>query len=357
MTDKNMELRFDWLTFRIRGDWFVDDVIRDLLYDFPEQYILQKGRYGYKTMKFHHFVSVMYDGYDPAMGICVDISGQGMSYLYEQGFSFIRLFQQLSMCDAAITRLDVALDCFDHELDLSLIEDCVLRRAYTSKWKKVKIIHSYDSAGVGTDIQFGVRSSLSMLRIYDKKVEQKRDDMDYWVRLEFQLRDEIASSFADTCVDFYCESIGVSRDDYTSDDFDLSFHFEDLLFPYFRGFLSYYLRFVNPIYDKSHIAHCPTLDWWDEFLDSICRKSIFLRQAKSDDYCIDKLLYNVSVRFSQSYAAFVKLFGEDRLLDILSNVEVSNPHYLDLLSRFSGCSRLQSDAFLDRYFYAEGGVY
>lgn len=243
-----MEVRFDWLTFTVPSDSF--ERINDLVYDVfgleYELFVPCRGRYGYQKGMFHENITILTDGGRDFMGVCFEISGKGCSYLYFlDGFDFKDIFKKINSFGGNISRLDVALDCFDNELDYDVIRDEIAKHNYCSKWRKARVITSYGVNGIGFDAEFGSRRSDIMLRIYDKKVESG-SDRDYWCRLELQFRHDLAYGFADTYL---------NEDEYT-------------FFDKFAGVLSYYLRFIDRIYVKD-TDKCPTLPWWDEFLEKI----------------------------------------------------------------------------------------
>lgn len=250
-----MKLRFDWLTFTIPEaamegfnglSWLVSSL-------FPFRYDVFTpcfGRYGYRKGSFYKYITILEDGTRDFMGTCFDISGQGMMFLYSlKGFSFEELFKKINSLGGSISRLDVALDCFDHELDYDEITDAIKKHNYATRWHQVKIIDSFKGGVNGRDFQFGSRRSDAMLRIYDKKAESGSDEHDYWCRVEFQFRHDMAHAFADT---------------FLNKDEDRDF------IELFLGVLCNYLRFIERKY-KNDADKCPTLDWWDRFIGHVAK--------------------------------------------------------------------------------------
>lgn len=313
-----MKCRFDWLTVTFK-DWNIDDVYRniyDLLGVDIKAFIPVRGRYGYKSGLYYEHITILYDGSVDGMGVCFDISGQGCSYLYSLSDNvdsdyFNDIFKVINSFGGNITRLDVALDCFDSEISLDDIHDAVVLHNYRTLWKSVDYTTSIrrGQSHCGRTFQFGSRRSNALLRIYDKAAEQGIDG--YWVRLELQFRNVLAHSFADT----YINSIN-----------DMEF------MEVFLGVLNHYIAFVERTSD-SNISRAKLLSWWDNFIN-VCRSTLILRHADYEPYTINQLFYNVTTRFGQAFKAFYDLFGADKLLSVVSNIELKNRNYESLVSYY-----------------------
>ena len=252
-----MQVRFDWLTFTIQNDLSKLDFLVHNFFDLSlELFTPCRGRYGYSKGYFYENITILTEGGCDNMGICFDISGKGCTYLYSiDTFDFEDMFKKINSLGGNITRLDTALDCFDNQLNYHDIAEAVAKHNYSSRWKKVKVITSYSKDGIGFDAQFGSRRSDIMLRIYDKKVESSCTDKDYWCRLELQCRNDLAHSFADTFLN-------------REKDYDY--------IELFLGVLCHYLRFIDRIYDDTNTSKCPTLPWWESFIENV-RKTVILR--------------------------------------------------------------------------------
>lgn len=315
-----MHVRFDWLTvtFKDKGPDDVRQLLSDVFWLDYDLFNPIRGRYGYRDGMFFENISVLMNGGVAGMGVCFDISGKGCTYLYnstcgdtDHNDPFEYIFKVINGLGGFITRLDVALDCFDNELSYDDMYEAYEKHNYSSRWKRVELTKSRTKVGDGFNLQFGSRRSDIMLRIYNKKVEQNDFDHDYWCRLELQCRNDLAHSFADTYLD---------RDDIA---------FVHL----FLGVLCNYMRFIDRIYDYSNANKCPTLSWWQDFI-VLVEKIVILRHEDYQPATMDKLIYNVQTRFAQCYRVFLECFGSDALLDILSNCEVKNRHYKSLIEHF-----------------------
>lgn len=318
MMKKNPVVSFDWLTFTIPDGVFesLSQLVGDLFRLSLDAFVPARGRYGYCEGVFYENITILTKGTRAFMGTCFDISGKGVSYLYSLDyFSFEELFKLINSLGGSISRLDVALDCFNNDLDYEVMAQAVAVRNFASLWKTVKVIHSYNVNGVGFDLQFGSRRSDCMLRIYDKKVESGNKDLDYWCRLEIQFRHDLAHAFADTFLNRDADH------DFTS---------------LFIGFLSHHLRFIERKYGYGNSDKCPVLAWWVDFIENMSQNYdlTILKKKDRSNYTIESLIYNVRTRFSQSYRAFLELFGADALIDLLSNVEIKNRDYNCLVADY-----------------------
>ena len=256
-----MHCLFDWLTVSFKTDLFdsLESLTMELLGISLDNFTDCRGRYGYSKGKFFDNITLLSDGFDERMGVCFEISGKGCQGLYNSQWfiendGFDGLFKRINSIGGSITRLDIALDLFDNELDYTLINDAILSKNYSSRWHNVTIMTSVgrNCSDFGYNFQFGSRRSNVMLRIYDKKVEQRRDDIDYWCRFEFQCRNDMAHSFADTYLN-------------KEEDFVV----------FYIMILNHYLRFIERKYGKSNSDKCPTLPWWEKFLGDVTKSLSF----------------------------------------------------------------------------------
>lgn len=325
-----MEVRFDWVTFSISESMY-EGSLQDLTYDLLGLdltcFVPCRGRHGYKNGLFYENITILTEGGVPGMGTCFSISGKGCTYLYSlEEFNFEDLFKKINSLSGNISRLDVALDCFDHELPYDELIQATETHNYSSRWRTVKVTKSFTPHGNGFDIQFGSRCSDIMLRIYDKKVESGCEDKDYWCRLELQCRNELAHAFADTFAD----------------------RVEDLEYVHkFMGVLQHYLRYIDRRY-KNDPTHCLSLVWWERFIDNVA-KSRILRHTDYESATVEQLIYNVRTRFSQSFKLFIDVFGQDALLNLLGQCHVTSRHYLSLSQYLKQFNSIQLGTILENY--------
>ena len=186
---------YDWLAFTTKIH-DVDAVI-DLLGLSDVSFKQFTGRYGYSDRLSFEGIHILYNG-RVDMGVCVEMSGHGCrswetygSGDYERLFSEIN--DNLSDKSMNVTRLDAAYDDFSGVLDLPYLMEAAQQGDYVSRLHDIEVIFSNKGCSVNHGNR---RESNVFIRIYDKKMERNRDDLDHWVRCEIKLKDVCARGFA-----------------------------------------------------------------------------------------------------------------------------------------------------------------
>lgn len=282
MENKNNVILFDWLTFTCKADGL--DSIRDLLGLSDVSWDqMEKGRNGYRQRLFFENINILYDGAEN-MGICVDMSGQGCrafesysSVTWEQLFSTLTYYKD----DYKITRLDVAYDDHTGILDIDQIQDDTDDHYYVSRSRTWKV--EYGSSG--TTIYHGSPKSNMYIRIYDKAAEQQLEDT-HWIRVELQMRDEIASGFTNG---FLCSPIGIQ----------------------FRGVLHNYLRYVVPSPD-TNMSRWELAPYWADLLEGIERIRCWV--SPGVDYTVFRLQSYIINQAGNALDCYLSIFGVEDLV-------------------------------------------
>lgn len=293
---------FDWLTFTCKADT-IDTIRAELgLSDVPWEK-MDKGRNGYKQRLFFENINILYDGAEN-MGICVDMSGQGCRAFetyskvsWEQLFSTLNYYQD----DFKITRLDVAYDDHTGILDIDVLRDDTDDHNYVSRSRSWKV--EYGSSG--TTIYHGSPKSNMYIRIYDKAAEQGLEDR-HWIRVELQMRDEIASGFVDQMMG---HPLGVT----------------------FRGVLHNYLRYVVPSTD-TNMSRWEITEYWQLLLDGINR--IRCWSAPGVEYTVFHLQNYLINQAGNALDCYIRIFGvEDLVRELGKRAIRRSPKYDKLLSQ------------------------
>lgn len=91
-----------------------------------------------------------------------------------------------------ISRLDVACDWLNEErITVQKVQSYVMKNKFLCKSNYHScVVGNYENA-----VYFGSPRSDRRLRVYDKAQEQNLEDGQKWVRFEFQLRNDNATSF------------------------------------------------------------------------------------------------------------------------------------------------------------------
>lgn len=280
----------DWLSFTVHAVDGVDDIITFMGFDLTDFKEMPSGSHGYKRMKKHENISVLYDGAEN-MGIHVNITGSSITtlleaynntLLIETGFGTmardVYTWEETTLSRFCLevlkighfTRIDLAID--DHGMkyySLDEIADKIARGRIVSKWRtyqdnKERIIA--DNEKVGQTMYFGSKQSDIQMRIYDKKLERNKglsiDDESYIhedrIRWELQLRDERAEETAR----------------------QLSNNM--LLGEVAIGILSNYFRIIK--LDDSNKSRCSLESKWERFVNKVSKLRItVVKEVKTLD--------------------------------------------------------------------------
>lgn len=297
----NNKIIIDWLTFtsKIHNQ---NDMIAFLgltNVTFTEM----PGMYGYKSRLVYGHISIMYDGFSPDMGVCVNMSGQGCrDFETYSSLDWVELLNSIVCYDdlMSVTRLDVAYDDFDNMLDINVICDSVQKHLYVSKAQKWEVVHSSD----GTSAYIGSPSSLVRFRFYDKAAERGISDGTHWVRFEMQLRKDRAEMFLRS---IFTDD---NQKNMTRDNFG---NYLSLLFVYV---VNNYLRFVEDSSD-SNMSRRETAAWWLLFVETLDKISIFT--APGTEYNEYNLHDYVFKQAGNSIYTYIATFGIESFIEDLIN--------------------------------------
>lgn len=184
---------FDWLTFTSHCD-SLETIMQLLGLKEVSWQKMEKGRNGYRQRYFFENISILYDGAEN-MGVCVDMSGTGCRAFetYSKiGWDELMQILYFNSGDYNVTRLDMAFDDHTGILDIDVLRDDTDDHLYVSRSRTWKV--EYGSQG--TTIYHGSPKSNMYIRIYDKAAERDLQNV-HWIRVEMQMRDEIAAGFID----------------------------------------------------------------------------------------------------------------------------------------------------------------
>ena len=227
--DKLM-IKIDWLSFTVQKSMTPKGVIEYFGMDIEEFKEEARGLNGYRKQYTYRvngnngLIRVLYDG-QMGMGVHVDVSGSAIHHFFEafenkltcdtpfgekalqlpEDFDFqnkeniVVLLLAYIRRIAKFTRIDVALDDFASFFTLGEINALVENKQMVTKFRTYKrVVESSvsDSTIKGETIYVGSNKSDAFIRIYNKALEQKMDDMD-WIRWEIQLRNSRSEAFVD----------------------------------------------------------------------------------------------------------------------------------------------------------------
>lgn len=217
----------------------------------------------------------------------LDISGKGCRTVEQLSdcsfdwFGFLHFFdKQIHSRQVHISRIDIACDLDDTDTEVPF--DRFYKYAYHDMFvckSKVlpKIVIKRNEV-----IYFGSEKSDRLLRIYNKALQMNLPDT-YWIRMEFQLRNDNATSFYLNWVEYQAKGIGWL----------------------FRGIMLDYLRFVDGDPEKVRLMKAqknqkllPTAKWWAKLLDDAVKiPQLYL---PGEEYTLERLDHYVKKNISST---------------------------------------------------------
>lgn len=321
----------DWLSFTIQTD--INGVGKKAVREFLKQMNLntlpfaenETGRHGYnRSLSLQNYINVYYNEvkfneYDEnnsdkldriiKMGVHFEFTGQGCRIL-EQDRDWADWFNLLDGLNARYSRIDIALDDFIGLLDFDLMEEKIKKGEVISLSRTRNIEANLDfrkaekldnnGNSKGKTIYFGNKSSLMMIRFYDKKREQQAKKIfcpfDFWQRYEIVLKREKAIDFV--------EKLRSGKS------------FSDLYLEVLAGLI----RFIEPSGDQNK-ARWKTSPFWADFIKG--SEPIKL-ERKNLDPSLDKTIKWVSESVLGSLQLLIEVAkkGDLDLLELLKNSRV-----------------------------------
>ena len=302
---------FDWLTFTSQCDSPESLMLTLGLQDVPWQK-MDKGRNGYRQRYFFENISILYDGTED-MGVCLDMSGTGCrAFETYSKISWKKLMQVLYFGgeDYHVTRLDMAFDDHTGILDIDVLRDDTDDHLYVSRSRTWKV--EYGSAG--TTIYHGSPKSNMYIRIYDKAAERDLQDV-HWIRVEMQMRDEIAFGFIEQLYGF--------------DDFPWFLNVGSV----FRGVLHNYLRYVQNPGSDENMSRWPMAPYWAKLIEGIAQIRVW--SAPGVDYNEWNLSNFIINQVGNALDCYLKIFGVEDLIKELGRRSIKmSPKYNRLLAKY-----------------------
>ena len=300
---------FDWLTFTSHCD--SPETIMQLLglQQVPWQK-MEKGRNGYRQRYFFENISILYDGADN-MGVCVDMSGTGCrAYESYSTINWTELIDVLffNSGDYNVTRLDMAYDDHTGILDIDVLRDDTDDHMYVSRSKTWKV--EYGSKG--TTIYHGSPKSDMYIRIYDKAAERDLENV-HWIRVELQMRDEIAQGFI---AGLMRNPVGV----------------------HFRGVLHNYLRYVVDPGIDSNMSRWPIAKYWSDLLEGVGQIRCWSDPGvEYNEFHLSNFIINQA---GNALDCYLRIFGVEDLIRELGQRSIKmSPKYQRLLAKYEYIKR------------------
>ena len=204
----------DWLRFTVPHDLQIEDVLPfdwaipvrlpSPLTPYPSYNTALKMRIG--RVDWH-------DG-RPEQRKMFTLTGDDFMLLARENFNVDMLLMAMSKVEKLnVTRLDFAVDVYEPGIRANEVYQAFERGGLKTQSKTVRRVQSGDAPrnfDPATTVYIGARSSVAMLRVYDKG-KQQRLDID-WVRIEIEAKQEKAGKLAGAMLmhgihDAGCEAI------------------------------------------------------------------------------------------------------------------------------------------------------
>lgn len=277
-----------------------------------------KGAHGYRQRWYWEKISIHFDGRED-MGVWLEMSGQGCRAFETFGTGdYNALFDEVMQEpeDVHLTRLDIAYDDHSGLLDIQRLVEHTQEMEdgqpvhFVSKSRKriVEWTHQDGDPKPGLSIYHGRKASDVLIRIYDKAAERHAFD-EHWVRVELQLRDDRAASFA--------QLIQAGAD----------------IGETYRGVIYNYLRYVEPDQSDSNRWRWPMKDYWANFLAAAGR--IRLYKKPGADYNVLRCEDFVFRQAGGAVYTLLELYGIEMFLQKLQEQRGTlNPKYKQLLDQY-----------------------
>lgn len=204
------------------------------------------------------FITFSYHTDFPQYGLTINISGQGCNFMKSSDFVDYISFLKNNGYDYNVTRCDIAYDDFNKIIPINQMINSVQDYVDNGTSVSTKILQSSVTIYNGTfnkisytNFKFGTRYATGGLRLYDKRAEQKCKDLDYWYRLELELRKEKAHAFM---------NLYLTHHD----------NFADL----YVTILNSILRFIDDSEDYHNKARSKNSGWYTDFLAKLGKTSL-----------------------------------------------------------------------------------
>ena len=136
--------------------------------------------------------AVMWSSVRDDMGVNMLFDGRSCNELHKAGIDLLEVVRDFSRDGFKFTRLDLAIDIHEAEIDIVGLLDC---EHTGSANNDPVLVQKGKKARGGATLYVGARQSEKFLRIYDKAKERKIKDV-LWTRVELELKSETATKIA-----------------------------------------------------------------------------------------------------------------------------------------------------------------
>lgn len=215
-------LHIDWLSLtfldisgtgmRKAGDiHYWNDILGEHFTRDKTKWRVSKPMFGYKEAYQSASGTIVMYGTD-GMGLHVIYGAQALQALNNDGTGTERIVKNAVTMGARATRVDIALDIYDGQHNVSDYERDVRRGAANCAAKTWRVMAGSEG---GHTLYLGSRYSERLVRIYDKKAERASVFVEVgsnsWIRAEVELKGEQARGFLVACKDNALDDVMLSH--------------------------------------------------------------------------------------------------------------------------------------------------
>lgn len=265
------------------------------------------GHHGYTKCVYYNGIYIYYDYPAEPGRVWLEMSGTGCRTFetLADGVTFIDLFRLCLGEDPFFTvnRVDLAYDIYDDPLLFDRVKNASESGCIVSQFGQAEIQESYNLIGgsytrdyIGRTLYFGSAKSELRFRLYDKRLERKRDDLSSWYRLEMVFRRSLAVEFIDNLFSYPDINMG----------------------SIFQGYVDHYLRVVERSKDSNY-RRWSTPDWWSRFVfNASC---IHKLEKKTSSYNILNAQYLVQNMYGNTIDVILETLGISGLVQLVEERE------------------------------------
>lgn len=184
----------DWISGTFK-DGINDAQCRDALsFGYPKKaWTMSDGKHGYTFMLQHPFSHIIMSNPERKdMGVHVQLGGRALKTIAEGGHSAITMLEWFMREGAKLSRLDLAVDVYDHPIDIIALAQTPRRKESPGTARKWSFLKGDDG---GCTAYIGSRHSDKFLRIYDKAIESGNVGRP-WTRFELEFKGDAARQTA-----------------------------------------------------------------------------------------------------------------------------------------------------------------
>lgn len=269
------------------------------------------GHHGYSKSVYFNGIFIYYDYVQEPGRVWLEMSGTGCRTFetFADGVTFLDLFKRCIGDDPFFTvnRVDLAYDIFDDPLLFDRIKNASESGCIISQFGQAEIQECYNLVGgslardfIGRTIYFGSAKSELRFRLYDKRLERKRDDLISWYRLEIVFRRSLALEFITNLLSSASDVGSV-----------------------FNGYIDHYLRIVERGSDSNY-RRWSSPDWWKRF--TLRASKIKKIEKKDSKYNILNAQYLVQNMYGNTIDVILETLGVSGLVQLVDE-RVSNLNY------------------------------